>query len=91
MNDQPITNNEITTNGTNAKKPIHSGAFALSIISLIFALLLPLVTYICAPISLAQSGRYKNEFRVKPCVVMDIIALIAAVINSVLGIIFYTK
>lgn len=59
----------------------------LGIIGLIFAFLLPIVTYIVSGIGLSKSKNYGNESAKK----LNLTALIIAVVNSILGVILYSN
>ena len=71
------------------KRPVHIPSLVLMIIGAVFSLLLPIVTYPCCIISLVMSAKVSGEYNVKPVIIVDIIALAAALTNSVLGVILY--
>ena len=76
--------NENTSAGT--EKKIHVPSMVLMIIGAVFALLLPIITYPCSIISLVMSIVKRHENKTKYAIVINIIALIAALANSVLGV-----
>lgn len=67
-------------------KRIHTPSLVLMIIGAVFAILLPIVTYPCSIISLVMSVKKKNEYNTKYAIVINIIALVIAVVNSTLGV-----
>ena len=68
------------------KKKVHVPSMVLMIIGAVFALLLPIITYPCSIISLVMSIVKRHENKTKYAIVINIIALIAALANSVLGV-----
>ena len=68
-----------------APKRVHIPSLVLAIIGLVFALLLPIVTYPCSIIALVQSRKKKQEFKTTAAFVMSIIGLVIAIINSTIG------
>ncbi|MCD7731061.1 MAG: hypothetical protein LUI05_06145 [Oscillospiraceae bacterium] len=70
---------------TNEKK-IHVPSLVLMVIGVVFALILPIVTYVCSIISLVMSVKKRNTHITKYAIVINIIALVAALINSTLGV-----
>lgn len=78
-----------TYNGnTSIEKKIHVPSLVLMIIGAVFALLLPIVTYPCSIISLVMSITKRHTHKTSYAIVINIIALIIAVINSALGVMF---
>ena len=76
-----------TYNGnTNIEKKVHVPSLVLMIIGAVFALLLPIVTYPCSIISLVMSISKRNTHKTTYAIVINIIALIVALINSALGV-----
>ena len=76
-----------TYNGSaNIEKKVHVPSLVLMIIGAVFALLLPIVTYPCSIISLVMSISKRNTHKTTYAIVINIIALIIAVINSALGV-----
>ena len=71
---------------TNAEKKIHVPSLVLMIIGAVFALLLPIVTYPCSIISLVMSISKRHTYKTKYAIVINIIALVLAAANSVLGV-----
>lgn len=76
--------NENTSVST--EKKVHVPSMVLMIIGAVFALLLPIITYPCSIISLVMSIVKRHENKTKYAIVINIIALIAALANSVLGV-----
>lgn len=72
------------------KKSVHIPSLVLMIIGAVFSLLLPIVAYPCCIISLVMSMKRRGEFNTKPVIIVDIIALAVALVNSVLGVILYS-
>ena len=68
------------------EKKVHVPSMVLMIIGAVFALLLPIITYPCSTISLVMSIVKRRENKTKYAIVINIIALIAALANSVLGV-----
>lgn len=79
--------NENTSMST--EKKIHVPSMVLMIIGAVFALLFTYVTYVCSTISLIISIVKRREYKTKYAIVINIIALVAALINSALGIMLY--
>ena len=71
---------------TGIEKKVHVPSLVLMIIGAVFALLLPIVTYPCSIISLVMSISKRNTHKTTYAIVINIIALIVAVINSALGV-----
>ena len=76
----------IYNENTSTEKQIHVPSLVLMIIGAVFALLLPIVTYPCSIISLVMSISKRNTHKTTYAIVINIIALIVAVINSALGV-----
>lgn len=61
--------------------PMHTPSLVLGILSICFALLIPLVSYVCSIIGLSLTSGMKDAYRIKPgkicCIVGFIIALIS--------------
>jgi hypothetical protein len=66
---------------------IHVPSLVLSIIGLVFALLLPIVTYPCSIVGLVLAVRKRSEYKTTAALVMCIIGLVLAAANSILGVI----
>lgn len=63
-------------------------ALILGIVSIVFALILPLITYICGGIGLVFVSKAKqNGENATPAMICCIIGLVLAVINSIMGVI----
>ena len=71
--------------GVPAVKKLHTPSLVLSIIGLVFSLLFPLVTYPCSIIALVQSVKHGKTHKTTAALVMSVIALPIAVINSIAG------
>ena len=71
---------------TSIEKKIHVPSLVLMIIGAVFSLLLPIVTYPCSIISLVMSISKRHTHKTTYAIVINIIALIIAVINSALGV-----
>ena len=65
---------------------IHMPSLILSIVGLVFALLLPIITYPCSIVGLVMAIKKKAEFKTTAAFVMCIIGLSVAFINSFLGV-----
>ena len=68
------------------KKNIHVPSMVLMIIGAVFALILPIITYPCSIISLVMSIKHKQTHKTTYAIVINIIALVLALANSVLGV-----
>ncbi|MDE5858946.1 MAG: hypothetical protein K2H23_00915 [Oscillospiraceae bacterium] len=79
--------NEIQTETT--EKQIHTPSLVLMIIGAVFALLFTYVTYVCSTISLVMSIKRRHTHKTGYAIVINIIALAAALVNSILGVIIY--
>ena len=87
MDDNYNVYNENTSIST--EKKIHTPSMVLMIIGAIFALLLTYVTYVCSTISLVMSVKHRHTHKTTYAIVINIIALVLALINSALGIMIY--
>jgi hypothetical protein len=65
------------------KKKVHVTSLILMIIGVLFALLLPIVTYPCSIISLVMSIKHRKEYITIYAIVINIIALLGALANSI--------
>ncbi|WP_432649884.1 hypothetical protein [Huintestinicola sp.] len=72
------------------EKKIHIPSLILMIIGAIFSLLLPIITYPCSIISLVFGIKNRETHKTGFIIVIDIIALILALANSVLGVMVQT-
>ncbi|MGN0637168.1 MAG: hypothetical protein ACI4J0_02255 [Huintestinicola sp.] len=72
------------------EKKIHIPSLVLMIIGAVFALLLPIVTYPCSIISLVFSIKNRETHKTGFIIAINIIALILALANSVLGVMLQT-
>ena len=68
-----------------ASRKIHVASLVLSIIGLVFSLLFPLVTYPCSIVGLVMAVKKKSECKTTAALVMCIIGLVIAIINSSIG------
>lgn len=75
--------NEIVN--TSTEKNVHVPSLVLMIIGAVFALLFTYVTYVCSTISLIMSIVKRRKYKTTYAIVINIIALVVAVINSILG------
>lgn len=73
---------------TPSGKKVHVPSMALMIIGAAFAamFLLPIVTYGCSITSLVMSIKKRHTHKTTYAIVINIIALLLAVVNSVLGV-----
>lgn len=67
-------------------KKVHTPSMVLMIIGAVFALLLPIITYPCSTISLVMSIVKRRTHKTTYAIVINIIALVVALANSVLGV-----
>lgn len=74
----------------NGGKKVHVPSMVLMIIGAVFALLLPIVTYPCSIISLVMSIQKRDTHKTTYAIVINIIALVIALANSILGVIIQT-
>lgn len=63
------------------KKKIHVPSLVLMIVGLVFALISPIVTYVCSIISLVMSIKKRKVNKTTYAIVLNIIALLIAVAN----------
>ena len=68
------------------EKKVHVPSLVLMIIGAVFALLVPIVTYVTSIISLVMSIVKRKEYKTTYAIVINSIALVVALMNSVLGI-----
>lgn len=67
-------------------KKVHTGSLVLMIIGLLFALIIPIVTYPCSIVSLVLAIKNKDLYKTKLIIILNIVALILALINSIFGV-----
>lgn len=72
---------------TEMKKSFYTENLVLGIIGIIFAILLPLITYCVSIVGLVLSIKKKD----KVGIILNSIALVGAVINSIAGVVKYLK
>lgn len=80
------TANALAENSVETKKKIHVPSLVLMIIGALFALVLPIVTYPCSIVSLVMSITKRHTHKTTYAIVINIIALIIALVNSTLGV-----
>lgn len=80
------TANSLAEDPVETKKKIHIPGLVLMIIGALFALILPIVTYPCSIVSLVMSITKRHTHKTTYAIVINIIVLIAAVVNSTLGV-----
>lgn len=68
------------------KKKVHVPSMVLMIIGAVFSLLFTYVTYVCSIISLVMSIQHRKTHKTTYAIVINIIALLLAVANSVVGV-----
>ena len=68
------------------QKKIHVPSLVLMIIGALFALILPVITYPCSIVSLVMSITKRDTHKTTYAIVINIIALAAALVNSILGV-----
>ena len=68
------------------QKKIHVPSLVLMIIGALFALILPIITYPCSIVSLVMSITKSNSHKTTYAIVINIIALAVALVNSILGV-----
>lgn len=68
------------------KKKVHVPSMVLMIIGAVFSLLFTYVTYVCSIISLVMSIQHRKTHKTTYAIVINIIALVLAVANSVVGV-----
>ena len=66
-------------------KKIHIPSLVLMIIGAVFAIIFPLVTYPCCIISLVMSIKKRKSNIATYAIIINTIALMVALVNSVLG------
>ena len=69
---------------TSKKPKVKISCLILSIVAFIFGLLLPIVTYITAPISIILAA--KSERKDIISIILAVIALVIAFANSIIGV-----
>lgn len=72
-------------------KKIHVPSLVLMIIGALFALILPIVTYVTSIPSLIISILKRESNNTKYAIVINIIALVLALANSILGVILMSS
>ncbi len=82
--------NDFTTTVEMTNKKVHIPSLVLMIIGAIFALIIPIVTYGCSITSLVMSITKRHTHKTTYAIVINIIALVLALANSVLGVMFQT-
>lgn len=78
--------NDFTTTAEMTNKKVHVPSLMLMIIGAIFALIIPIVTYGCSITSLVMSITKRHTHKTTYAIVINIIALMLALANSVLGV-----
>lgn len=68
------------------QKKIRVPSLVLMIIGALFALILPIITYPCSIVRLVVSITKRNTHKATYAIVINIIALAAALVNSILGV-----
>lgn len=76
--------NEDTSVST--EKKVHTPSMVHMIIGAVFSLLFTYVTYACSTISLVMSITHRRTHKTTYAIVINIIALLLAIANSVLGV-----
>lgn len=71
---------------TSTGKKVHVPSMVLMIIGAVFSLLFTYVTYVCSIISLVMSIQHRRTHKTTYAIVINIIALVLALANSVLGV-----
>jgi hypothetical protein len=77
---------QVDNNNVQNDRKIHVPTLILTIIGLLFSLILPIITYIVSIIALVFCGTNKQNFKVKYAVILNTIAFVVAVANSILGV-----
>ena len=72
-------------------KKIHVPSLVLMIIGALFALILPIVTYATSIPSLIISILKRENYNTKYAIIINIIALVLALANSILGVILMSN
>lgn len=80
--------NEMPTEN-NTDKKVHVPSLVLMIIGVVFSLLIPIVTYVCSIISLVMSIQKRKTHKTTYAIVINIIALIIALINHIWAVMIY--
>lgn len=80
--------NEMPTEN-NTDKKIHVPSLVLMIIGAVFSFISPIVTYVCSIISLVMSVQKRKTHKTTYAIVINIIALIIALINHILSVMIY--
>jgi len=75
----------MSENSYNVSQSIDAASLALSIIGLVFSILLPIVTYPCSIIGLVLAIKRRDKKKTTAALVLSIIGLVIAVINSAVG------
>lgn len=81
-----MDNNYNENTSVSTEKKVHMPSMVLMIIGAVFALLLPIITYPCSTISLVMSIIKRRTHKTTYAIVINIIALVVALANSVLGV-----
>ena len=72
------------------KKPLQTDAMIFSVIGLVFSLVIPLVTYVFGTAGIVVSIKNKEKSNTVPSLVISIIALAAALVNSILSVMAFS-
>ena len=75
------------TSSQGTQEKYHTPSLVLSIVGLVFAILLPIVTYITIIIALVLTNKNKDAYKTKAVYIMSYIALAIAIVNSIAGVI----
>ena len=67
------------------KKPLDAAALVLSIITVVAAALIPLVSYVCGIIGLVFAIKHRKEKRTTVALILCIVGLIGAVVSNVIA------
>ncbi len=79
-------------NNENNRKKLCVPSLVLGIVSVVFSMFLPFVSYSCAvPGLIIGMKKKKKDFNATPGIALNVIALALSVINSALGIIMTVK
>ena len=85
-NPYPNVNNVYAPPGSmNYEMKTHVPSLVLSIVGLVFSLLLPLITYPCSIAGLVLAVNHRSTYKTTAALVMCIIGLVLAVVNSAIG------
>ena len=71
------------------EKKVHVPSMVLMIIGAVFSLIFTYVTYVCSTISLIMSIVKRHTHKTTYAIVINIIELVLALINSALGVMIY--